>query len=126
MPRILVGDQATPQKVQPLTAALRQGLDLTTESSKYFIREEEVPRAGKCAWLRKSEPAGTGLIHAPRAFSYWCKGNRHRGRIDKCRQIAYGDSLSLSPCCIAREPFVERDFMTKSRNTSIAGEIHLL
>lgn len=46
MPRILVGDQGTPQKVQPLTSLLRQGLDLTTGAEQYFIHEEEVPRAG--------------------------------------------------------------------------------
>jgi hypothetical protein len=45
MPRILVGDTNPPQKVQPLTALLRQGLDLTPAQT-YFLHEEEVPRAG--------------------------------------------------------------------------------
>jgi hypothetical protein len=45
MPRILEGDTNPPQKVQPLTTLLRQGLDLSPAQT-YFLREEEVPRAG--------------------------------------------------------------------------------
>lgn len=45
MPRILLGDTSTPQKVQPLTAILRHGLD-ANPAQPYFIHEEEVPRAG--------------------------------------------------------------------------------
>jgi hypothetical protein len=45
MPRILEGDPNPPQKVQPRTALMRQGLDLAPPQS-YFVYEEEVPRAG--------------------------------------------------------------------------------
>jgi hypothetical protein len=45
MPRILPGDPAPPEKVQPLTQLLREGLD-RKPAQTYFIHEEEVPRAG--------------------------------------------------------------------------------
>jgi hypothetical protein len=45
MPRILIGNPDPPEKVQPLTALLRQGLD-DAMPSVYFVHEEEVPRAG--------------------------------------------------------------------------------
>jgi hypothetical protein len=41
MPRILEGDPNLPEKVRPRTTLLRQNLP-----KAYFIREEEVPRAG--------------------------------------------------------------------------------
>ncbi|MEL6667377.1 MAG: hypothetical protein AAFP08_00310 [Bacteroidota bacterium] len=45
MPRVLQGDSEPPQKIEPRTSLLRQGLDLT-DPIPYFLREEEVPRAG--------------------------------------------------------------------------------
>jgi hypothetical protein len=45
MPRLLVGTPPPPEKVEPLTSLLREGLDLDTPQT-YFIHEEEVPRAG--------------------------------------------------------------------------------
>jgi hypothetical protein len=46
MPRILKGDpEDTPQKVHPRTALLRKGLDQDPQL-RYFLHEEEVPRAG--------------------------------------------------------------------------------
>jgi hypothetical protein len=45
MPRVLQGDTNPPQKVQPLTSLLRQGLD-ASPPQPYFLHEEEVPRAG--------------------------------------------------------------------------------
>jgi hypothetical protein len=45
MPRILEGDPNPPQKIQPRTALMRQGLDLQP-AQPYFVYEEEVPRAG--------------------------------------------------------------------------------
>jgi len=75
MPRILEGDPNPPQKVQPRTVLLRQGLDLTP-AQPYFIHEEEVPRAGAVAlqsfertrwsdgrvyvWLRVRRQTGRG------------------------------------------------------------------
>ena len=45
MPRVIENDPAKPQKVKPRTSLLREGLDAPTEQ-RYFIFEEEVPRAG--------------------------------------------------------------------------------
>jgi hypothetical protein len=45
MPRILPGDPAPPEKVQPMTTLLRQGLDVSPAQT-YFVHQEEVPRAG--------------------------------------------------------------------------------
>jgi hypothetical protein len=45
MPRILRGDPRIPQKIEPRTSLLREGLD-AVPARQYFIHEEEVPRAG--------------------------------------------------------------------------------
>ncbi|MEM8586181.1 MAG: hypothetical protein AAGF87_18045, partial [Bacteroidota bacterium] len=45
MPRVLLGDTEPPQKIEARTSLLRQGLD-QAEPAPYFLREEEVPRAG--------------------------------------------------------------------------------
>ncbi len=45
MPRLLKGDPNPPAKVRPQTVLLRDGLD-TTPKARYFLHEEEVPRAG--------------------------------------------------------------------------------
>ncbi len=83
MPRLLAGDTNPPQKVQPLTALLRQGLDLTT-AQQYFVHEEEVPRAGTrlsqyysrarwtqgevYTWLRARKQTGRGEATSGLAF----------------------------------------------------------
>jgi hypothetical protein len=83
MPRILVGDTSPAQKVQPLTALLRQGLD-TTPPQTYFLHEEEVPRAGTrltqyysrarwthgqvYTWLRVRKQTGRGEASSGLAF----------------------------------------------------------
>lgn len=45
MPRVIENDPAKPVKIKPRTSLLREGLDLSV-AKKYFIFEEEVPRAG--------------------------------------------------------------------------------
>jgi hypothetical protein len=45
MPRVLEGDPDDPEKVQPRTVLLREGLD-HRPADVYFLHEEEVPRAG--------------------------------------------------------------------------------
>jgi hypothetical protein len=45
MPRIIEGDPAPPAKVKPRTSLLREGLDRLPQL-RYFLHEEEVPRAG--------------------------------------------------------------------------------
>ena len=83
MPRILVGDKTSAQKIQPLTSLLRQGLDLTTPQT-YFLHEEEVPRAGArvteyysrarwmqgqvYTWLRVQKQTGRGEASSGLAF----------------------------------------------------------
>ena len=83
MPRILSGDTNPPQKVQPLTSLLRQGLDLTPPQT-YFLHEEEVPRAGArvtqyfsrarwmqgqvFTWLRAQKQTGRGEASSGLAF----------------------------------------------------------
>jgi hypothetical protein len=83
MPRILLGDTRSAQKVQPLTALLRQGLD-TTPAETYFVHEEEVPRAGTrltqyysrtrwtqgqvYTWLRVQKQTGRGEASSGLAF----------------------------------------------------------
>jgi hypothetical protein len=46
MPRLLGDDPAAFERVRPRTALLREGLDATPKVQRYFIDEEEVPRAG--------------------------------------------------------------------------------
>ena len=83
MPRILIGDPNTAEKVQPLTSLLRQGLDLTPAQT-YFLHEEEVPRAGArltqyysrsrwtqgqvYTWLRVQKQTGRGEASSGLAF----------------------------------------------------------
>ena len=45
MPRVIENDPAKPVKIKPRTSLLREGLDLPV-AQKYFVFEEEVPRAG--------------------------------------------------------------------------------
>lgn len=45
MPRILENDPNVPQKIEPRTSLLRQGLDQNPKE-QYFVHEEEIPRSG--------------------------------------------------------------------------------
>jgi hypothetical protein len=83
MPRILAGDTNPPQKVQPLTSLLREGLD-AAPPQPYFLHEEEVPRAGArltqhfertrwaqgqvFTWLRVQSQTGRGEGESGLAF----------------------------------------------------------
>jgi hypothetical protein len=83
VPRILAGDPNPPEKVQPLTSVLRQGLD-QNPAQTYFLHEEEVPRAGArltqyfsrtrwtegevFSWLRTRKTAGRGEAASGLAF----------------------------------------------------------
>ena len=94
MPRILVGDPGTAQKVQPLTSLLRQGLDLTPAQT-YFMHEEEVPRAGArliqyysrsrwtqgqvYTWLRVQKQTGRGEASSGLAFDRLVDKNQVEG-----------------------------------------------
>ena len=83
MPRLLLGDPKPPEKVQPQTSLLRQGLDVTPAQT-YFLHEEEVPRAGTrltqyysrsswtqgqtYTWLRVQKQTGRGEAASGLAF----------------------------------------------------------
>ncbi|MDJ0628354.1 MAG: hypothetical protein QNJ44_08860 [Rhodobacter sp.] len=59
LPRLLEGATGAPEKIEPRTALLREGLDAVPQRA-YFIAEEEVERAGRsvelvwqrCRWTR--------------------------------------------------------------------------
>jgi hypothetical protein len=74
MPRILAGDVNPPEKVQPLTMLLREGLDLSPAKT-YFIHEEEVPRAGARVTQYYSRTRWT----AGRVFT-WFRAQKQTGR----------------------------------------------
>ena len=94
MPRILVGDPNPPQKVQPLTSLLRQGLDLSPAQT-YFLHEEEVPRAGArvaqyfsrsrwtqgqvYTWLRVQKQTGRGEASSGLGFDLLVDKNGNEG-----------------------------------------------
>ncbi|MEM1327692.1 MAG: hypothetical protein AAGI23_17145 [Bacteroidota bacterium] len=81
MPRIFEGDQNPPQKIEPRTSLLREGLD---DANRYFIHEEEVPRAGilvsksfqrtrwyngkVCTWVGIKKRIGRGEGHSGLVF----------------------------------------------------------
>jgi hypothetical protein len=83
LPRTLIGASPPFPKVQPLTSLLRQGLDLTS-AQRYFLHEEEVPRAGTritqyysrirwtqgqvFTWLRVQKQTGRGEATSGLAF----------------------------------------------------------
>ena len=74
MPRILPGNIASPEKVQPLTMVLREGLD-SASAKTYFIHEEEVPRAGARVMQYYSQTRWT----SGRVFT-WFRAQKQTGR----------------------------------------------
>jgi hypothetical protein len=68
MPRIIEGDPLPPAKVPPQTRLLREGLDEPVRR-RYFVHEEEVPRAGiivtqafqRTRWTDGSAPVWLGI-----------------------------------------------------------------
>jgi hypothetical protein len=83
LPRILERDPDVPKKVEPRTSLLREGLDATPRA-RYFVHEEEVPRAGArvrlsyqrtrwrngkvLTWLGIRKQIGRGEGHSGLAF----------------------------------------------------------
>lgn len=83
MPRMLAGDTNPPQKVQPLTALLRQGLDLTS-AQQYFLHEEEVPRAGTRLSQYHSRARWTqGQVYT------WLRARKQTGRGEAASGLAF-------------------------------------
>lgn len=85
MPRVIPGDTPPPQKVQPLTAILRQGLDLT-KAQTYFIHEEEVPRAGARVTQYFSRARWTG----GEVFN-WLRTRKQTGRGEAASGLAFDE-----------------------------------
>ena len=69
MPRILIGDTNPPQKVQPLTSLLRQGLDLTSGTDLFSARRRSAAsrRPGDAVLLALALDARPGLHLVARA-----------------------------------------------------------
>jgi len=83
MPRIFEGDKNLPQKIEPRTSVLREGLDKETPSP-YYLHEEEIPRAGiqvkrsfqrtrwyngkVCTWIGFRKQIGRGEGHSGLVF----------------------------------------------------------
>jgi len=74
LPRILFGDGAPPDKIQPMTPVLREGLD-RTPAQPYFLHEEEVPRAG----VRASQYYSRTRWISGRVFT-WLRARKQTGR----------------------------------------------
>jgi hypothetical protein len=91
MPRILAGDPNPPQKVQPRTVLLRQGLDLAPPQP-YFVYEEEVPRAGAKA-LQSFERArwSDGRVYV------WLRVRRQIGRGEGASGLAFDALVDVPP-----------------------------
>jgi hypothetical protein len=84
MPRVVPGDPTpSPQKVQPLTAILRQGLDLA-KAQTYFIPEEEIWRAGVRVTHYFSRARWTG----GEVFS-WLRARKQTGRGEAASGLAF-------------------------------------
>ena len=84
MPRVVPGDPTpSPQKVQPLTAILRQGLDLA-KAETYFIPEEEVSRAGVRVTQYFSRARWTG----GEVFN-WLRARKQTGRGEAASGLAF-------------------------------------
>jgi hypothetical protein len=74
LPRILQGGPEPPDKVQPRTALLREGLD-STPVGQYFLAEEEVSRAGTRVMQAFERTRWTdGRVHT------WLRAIRQTGR----------------------------------------------
>jgi hypothetical protein len=90
MPRVIPGDPLPPQKIQPLTAILRQGLDLT-KAQTYFVHEEEVPRAGARVTQYFSRARWTG----GEVFN-WLRTRKQTGRGEAASGLAFDELVDQS------------------------------
>jgi hypothetical protein len=87
MPRILEGDPNPPQKIQPRTALLREGLD-SEPPTPYYLNEEEVPRAG--SWVLQSFERtrwSDGQVYV------WLRVRRQTGRGEGSSSLAFDQAL---------------------------------
>lgn len=84
MPRILGSDPANFERVRPRTALLREGLEAKPKSLRYYINEEEVPRAGAVvtqAYQRTRWLGGRTLV--------WLGASKSTGRGEGSSGLAF-------------------------------------
>jgi len=90
MPRILEGDPDDPAKVRPRTVLLRDGVE--TPRHKYFLHEEEVPRAGalvRQAYQRTRWTSGRVLV--------WLGARKQTGRGAGSSGLAFDRIVEAAP-----------------------------
>jgi hypothetical protein len=85
--RIIEGNPATPQKIEPRTVLLRQGLDA---GQTYYIFEEEVPRAGtKIAQRFERTRWSDGRVFT------WLRVRRGTGRGEGSSGLAFDELINV-------------------------------
>jgi len=91
LPRIIDGDREDPVKVQPRTRLLREGLD-RTPAERYYVHEEEVPRAGSVqAQLFQRTRWTDGRVHV------WLRVRRQTGRGEGTSGLRFDELAEVSP-----------------------------
>jgi hypothetical protein len=89
MPRVLAGDPDPPEKVEPRTVLMREGLDRTPATS-YFVHEEEVPRAGTVVSQRYERTRWTdGRVYV------WLRVRRQTGRGEGSSGLAFDQLVDM-------------------------------
>ena len=92
MPRMLKGTQGiTPDKVKPVTAFIREGLDQTAPQ-RFLLAEEEVPRAGtrlESRWQRCRWTDGSIIT--------WLGYRRSTGRGEGTSGLAFDQLIPKTP-----------------------------
>jgi hypothetical protein len=89
MPRIIAGGPQPPDKIEPSTTLLREGLD---QGKPYFIHEEEVPRAGvrvQHAFRRTRWRDGRVIV--------WVGAGKEVGRGEGSSTLAFDQIVDLPP-----------------------------
>ncbi len=87
LPRILAGDPNPPEKVEPRTVLLRQGLDA---GRPYFVFEEEVPRAGTRLTQNFERTRWTdGRVYT------WLRVRRQTGRGEGSSGLAFDELINV-------------------------------
>jgi len=89
MPRIFEGDPDPPQKVEPRTTLLREGLDREPREV-YFLHEEEIPRAG----TRVQKSYQRGRWYNGRVFN-WIGIRKQTGKGEGFSGLAFDQILPV-------------------------------
>lgn len=87
LPRIIEGNPAPPEKVEPRSVLLREGLDA---GKTYFIFEEEVPRAGtRLTQLFERTRWTDGRVYT------WLRVRRQTGRGEGSSGLAFDELINV-------------------------------